>query len=732
MPVIVSPESQERLAFFDKLWGNQVGYICIATKQPGAPTSSFTQKFFEWPKRSREAEEFIQEQVSRRDVYFGINLLEKEERKKETCIKGQLIWADFDEVDPRKIDIAPPIVIGSSDNRYQAIWRLSTEVEPWEAENYSRRVAYKYGADKNGWDLTQLLRVPGTFNFKYNPPQVVKLLVNANVEAPLVIFENLPVVSDELDNVALMPDMSIADVPKLSDYPQPESIIYKYTPSLGRTEFGLVYTMELQPTDDWSRHLWRLINVCLEVGMTQEEAYVVVRSSSVNKYERDNRPPTHLWRDILKAYNKQARLSLVTANFVPLTMPQLVENGYEPTRSFVTEYRQWGELSTDAVPQFHDLCAFVLLSAIVANGVKLMTSYGPMIPNLWGMILGDSTLTRKTTAMRMVMEILNTLNQDIVLGTDGSVEGLLSGLQLRPNRTSVFFRDELSGFFDAINRKDYLAGMPETFTHLYDVPQVYQRLLRKETIRLESPIFIFLGGGVRDKVYEVTTEEYVISGFLPRFLIVSGDANIDNLRRTGPATDIGLETKARLINHCADLYEHYAAEVKQKIAGETIDRPPTIMAKLTPEAWETYGDIEDKLVKSASKSAVPYLALPTFERLSRSALKMSMILAASRQQPDITNQIEVTKTDVTDAAFYIELWGGFSVDLVMNCGKGMAERVFEKIVTSIKLNPGVLRSTLMTQHHLTKKQADDILGTLEERVMIVKEKRGRGTAYYPV
>ena len=55
-----------------------------------------------------------------------------------------------------------------------------------------------------------------------------------------------------------------------------------------------------------------------------------------------------------------------------------------------------------AVPEFHDLSAFILLSAVIANSVRLETSYGPFVPNLWGMILGDSTLTRKTTAMRML------------------------------------------------------------------------------------------------------------------------------------------------------------------------------------------------------------------------------------------------------------------------------------------------------------------------------------------
>jgi len=727
VPAINFLDSRQRLEFFDKLWGSQEGFVCLSSKIPYMPNAGFNQRFFEWPKRVDQIEEFINKNKDDKNLYFCVNLLSKPERRKEFCLRTNLLWADLDEVDPREFDLAPPIVIQTSEGRFQAIWRMSVEVDPEQAEDYSRRIAYKYGADKSGWDLTQLLRIPTTLNFKYDTPFLVELLVNADTLAPPLLFEALPAPEGVSDSTSI----TFADVPSDDSLPMPEAVIYKYSVNLRNTDFRSLYSLDMEDRADWSRPLWRLIHICLEAGMSPEETYAVAKTAKCNKYERDKRPATHLWRDILKASNKQEELNILTSQFKPLMMPQLVVDGYEPTKSFVTEYREWAEEATDAVPDFHDLSAFILLSSIVANSVKLETSYGPLYPNLWGMLLGDSTLTRKTTAMRMVMEILNTLNRDMVLGTDGSAEGLLSGLQLRPNRTSIFFRDELSGFFDAINRKDYLAGMPETLTHLYDVPEVYQRVLRKETIRLESPIFIFFGGGVRDKIYEVSTEEYIISGFVPRFLIVSGYADLDRLRRTGPPSESGVTKKAKLVAHCANLYEHYAAEVNTSIGGEKVMLPPRIGVTLTPTAWQTYGIIEDLMVRAASDSAFPHLALPTFERLSRSILKMSMVLAASRQEPNITNQIEVSMADVNDAGWYVQRWGQFSIEMVLNCGKGVNERVFDRITRSIKENPGIMRSALMQHHHLTKKTADDILGTLEERMIITREKRGRGTAYFP-
>jgi len=43
-----------------------------------------------------------------------------------------------------------------------------------DAEELSRRIAYSHPLiDKTGYDLSQLLRVPWTFNHKYDPPQMV-------------------------------------------------------------------------------------------------------------------------------------------------------------------------------------------------------------------------------------------------------------------------------------------------------------------------------------------------------------------------------------------------------------------------------------------------------------------------------------------------------------------------------------------------------------------------------
>ena len=69
----------------------------------------------------------------------------------------------------------PTAIVVSSPGREQYWWRLSRPVAPEEGEDLNRRLAYAMAADLSGWDLTQLLRVPGTRNRKYPDAPLVEL-----------------------------------------------------------------------------------------------------------------------------------------------------------------------------------------------------------------------------------------------------------------------------------------------------------------------------------------------------------------------------------------------------------------------------------------------------------------------------------------------------------------------------------------------------------------------------
>jgi len=714
-------KSYQRLQFFELLFSDTEGILCIATTDPRAPKTTFTQQYFDWPRESIKVENYILKVERHHNVYFCINLLNKYERKKEHCQETDLLWADLDTINPDTIaDYPPPIVMRSSPGRWQAIWRLTAKIPPFQAEDYSRRLSYHLGADKSGWDLTQLLRVPMTVNRKYDTPVQVELQRTSELTVGSAVFEKLPTIQG--------PGLHLAE-PKIPDQAgvlDAETIIFKYSSLLRNTSFYALYTQDPDDEDNWSAFLWRLLHECFRVGMSTEEAFIVARSSPWNKYARDGRPLEHLWRDTLKAAQEYEHVDLSTSL---IRMPVLVEDDENVTPTFLDTYREWAVEATDAVPDFHDIAMLVVLSAIVSSSVKLETSAGLITPNIWGMILGDSTLTRKTTAMRLAMDFLISIDPALIVATDGTAEGLLSGLSSRPNMASIFYKDEVSGLFDSMAKKDYLAGLQETLTALYDVPPITTRRLRKEVIVIESPAFVFLCGGVPDRIHASITESFVLSGFLPRFLIIKGDAEVEDRRPLGPPTQKGLDRRPVILNKIADLYEVYATPVKQKLGGTVHYAPPRYTARMTEEAWDFNGTIETVMLHAASDSLVRDLALPTMDRLSRSMLKIAVIFAALRQRPK-DDAISVDVMDIANAATYIQKWGQNSIDLVLNAGKGQHEKFLERIFEFIHAMPGALKSTIMKRFHLSSKEATAVLLTLEERGQIRKEPRGRGHAYW--
>lgn len=729
----ISPTARSvRTEFFTYLFGNeQDGFLCIATASK--KTAQFRQHFFRWPDDVAKASNFIDGYVRDNNIWFCTSLLERPERKKEVCKAGSLVWADLDYVpDPDKIEPPPSCLIESSPGRYQAFWRLEKIVAPDIQEDFSRRLAYQVQADKSGWDLTQLLRVPYTYNMKYPQPYEVKIHYARDTVVPVGVFDEMP--DPELPQDAIA---DVGDMPDVDKLPDVKSIIYAYRFELQKMsdQFVTLFTREPPADADWSRMMWRLINMCNEIGMTKEETFAIALSAKCNKYERDNRPMSYLWREVTKAWLNTENLAMLThASYKPLEMPKIIDEDEIEEDSLILEYKKWGEIATDAPVIYHELCCFVALSALLCGGLRLKTSFGDLYSNLWGLVLGESTLTRKTTAMRMAMDIVLELDRDAILASDGSPEGIVTGLGARPKRVSIFYKDEVSGFFDSINRKDYMAGLRETFTQLYDVPKVLQRLLRKDTITITEPYFIFFGGGIRDKVYSLVSEEDVLSGFLPRFLVVSGENDLERVRRTGPPTEGTEALKNKVVERLMGLKEFYSIANFAEVGGEKMMLGNVVYdAKMDSKAWDYYGDLEMLLIRTASDSAIPTAALPTFQRLSFSLLKMAVLIAATKREPDFDEQtLEVTKADIKQAAWYIQRWGQHTIDLVTNAGKPNLEKTLTKILDYVTLNQGCTKSVLMNRLKLSSKEAREYLETLQERGLITVKSGGRATRLYTV
>ena len=168
------PTSTERL--LEVVWGNRNGFVFLPHKDATDP---------EYPKRGwHETQGYeyrgslpnLQDLPQHADLYFCPVVFSKNKRRKENALPTNILWADLDPVHPDSCLVRPSIAWESSPGRYQALWLLNQEVDPEEAAQLSKRIAYGDGGDKGGWDLTQVLRIPGSKNFKYKSRPPVRLL----------------------------------------------------------------------------------------------------------------------------------------------------------------------------------------------------------------------------------------------------------------------------------------------------------------------------------------------------------------------------------------------------------------------------------------------------------------------------------------------------------------------------------------------------------------------------
>jgi len=263
-----------------RVWKNQPGsYFCISLK---SRFGKWSDHFFRREELSK-VRAFINDNMDK-DVYWCPHGFSKPRRLKEHAILPNLLWADLDEADPRKMKPMPTIAIESSPGRFVGVWTMTSQVE----ESLNRRLTYHVGADKGGWDVTQVLRVPGTCNYKYNEAPRVKTLWSDGPEYDIAEVERL--LPKEREG-----DVDIGDVMRIyRRYEKHLSVFVRKNLLNGKPTQGIRSEM-----------LWRLNNELLEAGVTSEEAFILLVHSPWNKFAGRPNGEAQLKRELQKSMTQK-------------------------------------------------------------------------------------------------------------------------------------------------------------------------------------------------------------------------------------------------------------------------------------------------------------------------------------------------------------------------------------------------------------------------------------------
>ena len=400
------------------------------------------------------------------------------------------------------------------------------------------------------------------------------------------------------------------------------------------------------------------------------------------------------------------------------------EGDSEPEETFIDRYVDYGWSVTDAPKQYHTAGGAIILSTLICPFATLPAQHAKIRPNLWAMILAGTTVTRKSTTMDLAVKMLSEVlpPEEFLMGTDGSPEGIMAELQQRDGKASLFHRDEITGFIESATKKEYNAGLLQGLTSLYD-GRHEKRALRSGNIIVKKPRLIMWCGGIRSQMTEVLSIEHIRSGFLPRFIVVSGTTTSDQIRPIGPPDNVDRSegTKEKIIEELRTIANFWTPRPKiQKLQlGTTIAKrsimPSEREMSATPEAWERMRHLSIDAVRMGEDSSSPDIYTPMFVRLSDSIIKIAILLAGAR----CSTIVEFN--DVCQAIRH----GNVFLDSAISFAQAVEqapdinpwERKASKILDYMRARyPEPLsRSAMMRQFHIKSKDLEDIERTLVQR-----------------
>jgi len=308
----LTPEQQ--LQVLSRVWGNDrkgnvfLPYINGWTRNKEERRKNFHEgRAFRWP---REREAILQHLANHAedDLYFAPNLFDGKRRIEQNVAPEKVLYADLDPVDPGALgQLRPTIAWESSPGHYQGVWILDRERTgaTWPGkENHRLTVALE--ADPSGWDATQLLRVPGrpNYKFEYKEKNNGKPAVGGGllwVDGPRYVwsdFDDLPDVGAVVgDDVEMIDESVIEGVDRHEVWAR-----VRLKVSAKCREY-LALKSDPQGVADRDQVLWQIERDLADAGCSLIEIVAIVRPSVWNKYKGRNDELKRLKIEAAKAIN---------------------------------------------------------------------------------------------------------------------------------------------------------------------------------------------------------------------------------------------------------------------------------------------------------------------------------------------------------------------------------------------------------------------------------------------
>lgn len=652
------------------------GWVPIITKAPDGGLRNF--RWFEWPKQKIELAQYVQRHAHT-DVYFSPMLFTRPPTNntmnwatKANVTKCAVVTVDGDDMDPADLLIPPTTIVWTSRNHWQGYWRISDwddeEITKFMLEDLSHGMYDRHkdqGMD-SGWQLAVKRRLPFTKNTKAEhgiaydvnyTSDLSKAVSYADMTAPGMYVPHVPM---ELKGIGAMPAPNQKQVADILN-------------TVGSTTINELF-MDV-PIEDWSSKMYQLECRLWEAGVSLEDSFLVVNQAACNKFARDGRSQEALWKQLNM---DKARWEAESGFLLPetivhedLNLPRVEdatldglywsgatfihhgEHQLIPTNTFLDVFVKWAQSrSTQSPWEFNVAGAAALLSTTLSRYAKLPMSFGDVPLNLYFMVLGRTTQSRKTTSLTLARSILECMvaqkatprgmgedeEENVYwLPENTTPEALIDCLNGLPRQSTILAIDEWQETLKACAKPgSYMSGLLGMLTEAYggDIPGVMRKSNAVKRQKGVKHYLTFYGTGIFNQTADALTVERIESGFVPRTIVV-----VDSRTTFTPGADDvkflkGDEQKrldtmrSLLAKKLLAAVNHWETKYVARATVSTGFDDPRYNIECDDDAFDRWQKYAYELgVMAANHPTHPKSMFPICDRLALSVLKLAGLLA---------------------------------------------------------------------------------------------------------
>jgi hypothetical protein len=452
---------------------------------------------------------------SKQNAYFGVALRSGPDGTKKGIYLIPVLWLEHDNVTPeneewiRGFPLPPSIMVQTSlPTKRHYYWSLKeplSKEEILKVEDINRRIANYFGGDLNACDASRILRLPGTLNFKYNPPLLCKVLeINDRNQYQIEDFEIFP--SMEVSKPSVQKNWQDDLLPGVSKGERNQAASRLVRRYLGR---GLSVGEILDLLVAW--------NLRNSPPLDELELRSVIES--VKKTHDRKRAKRE--GEAEKSAGPVIESSMKGGEVYPLEKDKLPEFPREAWVGIGSDYYHLFHSSTEAPEAFH-FGSITTLSGLLLGRKFYIRHPRPVYQNYYFLVVGESGFTHKGTAIGYGMDISEAMGEKIrYVKIFVSTEGIFHLMSKEEGTRVLLVNDELRNLLANTHRlgtQNILANL----CTLYDLPKCLS-IGQKDLLEIKNGMFSMISAITTESMSQREEVESVTGGFIGRNILLAGE-----------------------------------------------------------------------------------------------------------------------------------------------------------------------------------------------------------------